>query len=148
MEIALACGFIVASDRAAFADTHAVLGLTPGWGLSAELLAVVGVARARQMTLTGASVDARTALSWGLVNEVVRHLRLMDRVLGLAAAIAAAPAASVANALGLYRAGQDDRTAPAVARERRVLRDGRPAKGDARHRFDQRGDDVLRDRGL
>src|SRR5690554_3392571 len=73
LEIALACSFIVASDRATFADTHARLGLTPGWGLSVELPATIGVARARQMTLTGLPVDAATALAWGLVNEVVPH---------------------------------------------------------------------------
>lgn len=107
LEIALACSLIIASDAALFADTHAKLGLTPGWGLSVDLPAVVGVHRARQMTLTGLAVQARTAYEWGLVNEVVPADRLLHRVGEIAAAIRAIPAGSQANALRLYRDGRE-----------------------------------------
>ena len=60
LEIALACSFIIASDRAVFSDTHAKIGISPGWGLTADLPAVVGIARARQLSLTGALIDAET----------------------------------------------------------------------------------------
>jgi enoyl-CoA hydratase len=104
LEIALACSVIIASDAATFADTHAKLGLSPGWGLSVELPAAIGAHRARQLTLTALPIDARTACGWGLVNEVVPADRLEGRVQELAAAIVALPAAAVANAVSLYRA--------------------------------------------
>ena len=120
LEIALACSIIVASERASFADTHARLGLTPGWGLSVELAAAVGAWRARQLALTGLPIDANTAYDWGLVGEVVAHDRLEHRARQLAHAIAAIDPASVANATRLYREGQDAVHRPAREVERAV----------------------------
>src|SRR5215213_10302109 len=79
LELALSCSFLIASERATFADTHASVGLLPGWGQSALLPRAVGVRFARQLMLTGEPVDARTALRTGLVNEVVPHERLLPR---------------------------------------------------------------------
>lgn len=73
LEIALNCDFLVASERARFADTHARVGIMPGWGLTVLLPQRVGVARAREMSVTGNFVEAGTALQWGLVNHVVPH---------------------------------------------------------------------------
>jgi len=89
LELALACHFRVASERAVFADTHARLGFTPGRGLTVLLTDAVGSARARQLALTGEPIDAATALAWGLVNEVVPHERLHERATLLAQRIAA-----------------------------------------------------------
>ena len=61
LELALACDFLIASDRARFADTHARVGVMPGWGLTVELPRAVGLRRARQMSLTGNYLDAPTA---------------------------------------------------------------------------------------
>ena len=77
LELALSCHFLIASERATFADTHAKLGLMPGWGLSVLLAEAVGVRRARQVSVTSAPIDAQTALSWGLVNRVVPHHQLL-----------------------------------------------------------------------
>lgn len=87
LELALACDFLVASERARFADTHARVGVMPGWGLSVLLPQAVGIRRARQMSTTGNYVDADTALAWGLVNEVVPHERLLERCRELGADI-------------------------------------------------------------
>jgi len=106
LEIALACSFIIASERAEFADTHARIGLTPGWGLSSELPAAIGPARARQLSLTAERIGAQTALDWGLVNEVLPHGELMSRARDLAASIAAIPAREIANVVSLSRLGQ------------------------------------------
>jgi len=76
-EVALACDFLVASERARFADTHARVGVMPGWGLTVLLPQRIGVARAREMSVTGNFVDAQTALVWGLVNHVVPHDELL-----------------------------------------------------------------------
>lgn len=85
LELALACDFLVASDRARFADTHARVGLHPGWGLTVLLPQAVGIRRAREMSATGRLVDAATALAWGLVNHVVPHDRLLPFCRELAA---------------------------------------------------------------
>ncbi len=89
-ELALACDFMVASDRARFADTHLRVGVYPGPVL-VDLPRRVGPARAREMSLTGNFVDAETALRIGLVNHVVAHADLVPFALDLAAAIAEQP---------------------------------------------------------
>ncbi len=105
LEIALSCTFVVASERASFKDTHARLGLMPGWGLSALLPRAVGPRLAADMTVTGRAVDAAEALRIGLVNTVVAHEELLPTVLGLAAAIAEGERAAVRAAIALYRRG-------------------------------------------
>lgn len=87
LELALNCDFLVASERAVFADTHARVGIQPGWGLTVLLPEAVGLRRAREMSATGNFVDAPTALAWGLVNHVVPHGELLERCRELAAAI-------------------------------------------------------------
>ena len=84
-EIALACDFLIASERARFADTHARVGIMPGWGLTVLLPQRVGVARAREMSVTGNFVDAQLAYDWGLVNHVVAHDELLPFCRQLAA---------------------------------------------------------------
>jgi enoyl-CoA hydratase len=94
-EIALACDFIVASERARFADTHVRVGVYPGPVL-VDLPRRVGMAKAREMSMTGNFVDADTALRIGLANHVVRHEELMSFVLELARAIAEQDPAMIA----------------------------------------------------
>lgn len=89
LELALQCDWLIASDRAVFADSHARLGLTPGWGLTVLLTEAVGTRRARQFIASGMPIDAATALSWGLVNEVVPHENLLARALEHGTAVSA-----------------------------------------------------------
>lgn len=103
LELALACDFLIASERARFADTHARVGIMPGWGLSYALPEAVGLRRARQMSATGNFVGARTALAWGLVNDVVPHEDLLDVALRLAADVASNDPAAVQAILATYR---------------------------------------------
>ena len=84
LELVLACDFLVASERARFADTHSRVGVQPGWGLTVMLCQSVGVRRAREMSATGNFVDAHTALTWGLVNHVVPHEELLPFTRALA----------------------------------------------------------------
>jgi enoyl-CoA hydratase len=76
-ELALACDFLVASERARFGDTHARVGVMPGWGLTVLLPQAIGVRRAREMSFTGNFLDADEALRVGLVNHVVPHEQLI-----------------------------------------------------------------------
>lgn len=79
-ELALNCDFLIASERAKFGDTHARVGVMPGWGLTVLLPQAIGVRRAREMSFTGNFMDAHEALSFGLVNRVVAHVELMPTV--------------------------------------------------------------------
>ncbi|WP_188113533.1 enoyl-CoA hydratase [Nocardioides humilatus] len=101
-EIALACDFLIASENARFADTHARVGLQPWWGLSVLLPQAIGVRRARQMSATGNFIDARTALEWGLVNQVVPHADLLGVARRLAADIVSGNQAAVRRILKTY----------------------------------------------
>lgn len=102
LELALACDFLVASDRATFADTHTRLQLMPGWGLTVLLTEAVGARRAREMSLSSLPIDAATALQWGLVNHVVAHDELMPFTVGIARQIAAHGNAAVGRVSRLY----------------------------------------------
>ncbi len=83
-EIATACDLLIASTEARFADTHARLGIAPGWGLSQRLPRLIGVNRAKELSLTGNYLDATTAETWGLVNRVVEPDALLDTARGIA----------------------------------------------------------------
>lgn len=86
-ELALGCDFIVASEHARFADTHARVGVYPGPVL-VDLPRRVGIAWARELSLTGNFINAETALRIGLVNHVVLHADLVPYAVELAQAIA------------------------------------------------------------
>lgn len=104
-EVALACDFLIASERAAFADTHARMGIMPGWGLTVLLPEAVGFRRAKELSTTGNFLDAQTALAWGLVNHVVPHDELVPFAQALAADIATNDQAGVRQMLQTYEQG-------------------------------------------
>jgi enoyl-CoA hydratase/carnithine racemase len=104
-ELALACDFLVASEHARFADTHARVGIMPGWGLTVLLPQAVGLRRARELSSTGNFLDAATAYDWGLVNHVVAHDRLLPFARKLAADIAGNDHEGVRQILATYREG-------------------------------------------
>lgn len=110
LELALACDFLIGSERAAFADTHARVGVMPGWGLTVALPQAVGIRRARQMSFTGNFVNATQARDWGLLNEVVAHDDLLDRAVALGhdmASITPTNLAAIRNAYLVAAAGHD-----------------------------------------
>jgi enoyl-CoA hydratase len=104
-ELALHCDLLVASERAAFADTHARVGIMPGWGLTVLLPQAVGVRRARELSATGNFLDAPTALAWGLVNHVVPHDDLLPTCRTLAADIVSNDQRAVRRLLATYAEG-------------------------------------------
>ncbi|HYI63069.1 MAG TPA: enoyl-CoA hydratase [Acidimicrobiales bacterium] len=120
LELALACDWLVASERARFADTHARVGIQPGWGLSVLLPEAVGLRRAREMSATGNFVDADTALRWGLVNHVVAHDDLLATAQGLARDVASNDTAAVSRLLATYAEGSETTAGEAWALEARV----------------------------
>lgn len=103
-ELALACDVLIASTNARFADTHARVGIMPGWGLSQKLSRMIGLSRAKELSLTGNFLDAATAERWGLVNRVVEADALLPTAIALARDMASIdPAMSAA-----YKALIDD----------------------------------------
>jgi len=109
-ELALACDLLVAADSARFADTHARVGVLPGWGLSQRLQRLVGIARAKELAFTGNQIDAQLAQAWGLVNRVVPAGELLPVALGMAADIAS----TLPEALRAYKRLIDDGSALAA----------------------------------
>jgi enoyl-CoA hydratase len=88
LEIALACDLRVVSREAQLGLTEVGLGTVPGWGGTQRLPAQVGATRAKQLILTGAPIDADTALAWGLVNDAVTRDKVLEAAYVLAAAMA------------------------------------------------------------
>lgn len=117
LEIALGCDFLVASERAVFADTHARVGILPGGGMTARLPQVVGAAMARRLSMTGEVVDAARAERIGLVTEVVAHDQLLSRTLALAAQICEVPGPTMLGLKAIYVRGASAVIDPALAAE-------------------------------
>jgi enoyl-CoA hydratase len=136
LELALVCDMLIASSTARFADTHAIVGLMPGWGLSQILPRKIGAARAKEMSLLGRFIDAQTACDWGLVNRVVEPERLLNETLDLARAIAANDPNFVQAYSAFIDEGLDLPLAEALELERRrgieYLRTVDPASIEAR----------------
>ncbi len=83
-ELALGCDVLIASTEARFADTHARVGIMPGWGLSQKLSRAIGISRAKELSLTGNYLLAEQAAAWGLVNRVVAPAELLPACRALA----------------------------------------------------------------
>ena len=84
-ELALMCDVLLASTEAKFADTHARVGIMPGWGLSQKLSRLIGISRAKELSFTCNFLDAETAAQWGLVNRVYQADELVPAALKMAA---------------------------------------------------------------
>ena len=120
LELALGCDFLIASERAVFADTHARVGILPGGGMTARLPQVVGAAMARRMSMTGEVVDAVRAQRIGLVTEVVPHGDVLSRAVDLAGQIAVVPKPTMLGLKEIYVRGAATVTDPALAAENEI----------------------------
>ena len=88
-ELALACDFLYASDKAKFGQPEVSLAVIPGFGGTQRLARRVGLGRARELCFTGDVIGADEALRIGLVNAVVPHAELLAKVKDVAKKIAA-----------------------------------------------------------
>jgi len=118
-ELALACDFIYASDRAKFGQPEVKLGVIPGFGGTQRLARRVGVAKAKELCLVGDPIDAAEALRIGLANAVVPHAELYAKVKELAGKIAANGPLAVAECKRLIQIGQSTTLDHALALEQR-----------------------------
>ncbi len=122
LELALNCDFLVASDRARFADTHNRVGVQPGWGMTVLLPQAIGLRRAKEMSATGNYVDADTALTWGLVNHVIPHAELLPFCRQLAADMVSNDRAGIQHMFTTYDEGSETSAAEAWLVESRNAR--------------------------
>jgi enoyl-CoA hydratase len=121
-EVAIACDILIASTNARFADTHARVGIMPGWGLSQKLSRLIGISRAKQLSFSGNFLDAETACAWGLVNSVVPANELLTHAKALARDIASVEPAMVQTYKRLIDDGYALPFGEAMAHEARVSR--------------------------
>ena len=126
LELALGCDFLIASERAVFADTHARVGVLPGGGLTARLPALVGPGWSRRLSYTGEVIDAALALRIGLVTEVTPHEQLLGRATELAAAIAEVPPTTMRALKHVYATGTAPFLEAGLAAERAASAGHRP----------------------
>jgi enoyl-CoA hydratase/carnithine racemase len=90
-DVACLADMRIAADNAIFGATFLRIGLVPGDGGAWILPRTIGHARAAELFFTGDTIDAQTALSWGLVSRVVPAAQLMDDADALAARICRQP---------------------------------------------------------
>ncbi len=83
-EMALACDIIFVAKGAKFLDTHARVGIVPGWGLSQRLPRIIGINRAKEVSLSGNALTAELAYEWGLANRVCEAETLLQEAKALA----------------------------------------------------------------
>lgn len=119
-ELALACDVRIASTNARFADTHARVGVIPGWGLSQKLSRYIGLSRACELSFTGQFLDADKACSWGLVNHVYEPDELMPAAQALAADMATIDPEFIKTYKKLIFEGYDRNFKDAMALEKQV----------------------------
>jgi enoyl-CoA hydratase/carnithine racemase len=105
-DVACLADMRIAADTAIFGATFLKIGLIPGDGGAWILPRTIGHARAAELFFTGDTIDAATALSWGLVSRVVPGAALMDEARALAARIARQPPDVLRMTKTLMREGQ------------------------------------------
>lgn len=105
-DVACLADMRIAADNAIFGATFLRIGLVPGDGGSWILPRTIGHARAAELFFTGDTIDAQTALSWGLVSRVVPGAQLMDDARALAARICRQPPDVLRMTKRMMREGQ------------------------------------------
>lgn len=96
-EIAMACDFIYASDKARFGQPEINLGLIPGFGGTQRLSRLIGRAKTKELCMTAEMIDAQQAKDLGLVAKVFPSEQLFDETMKIARLLCAKSAAALAS---------------------------------------------------
>ena len=105
LELALACDFIYASEKAKFGSPEVSLGVIPGFGGTQNLPRLIGPNKARELIFSGKTLSAQQAKEWGIVNEVFPTEELRKKVTEIALLIAHNGSIAVANAKDAIKNG-------------------------------------------
>lgn len=108
MSFALMGDLILASKTAYFMQTFRRIGLVPDGGSTWLLPRLVGMARAKELSLLGEKLSAETALSWGLINRVYDENALLDEAMKTARDLAAGPTVALSLIRKLYWESPDN----------------------------------------
>ncbi len=131
-ELACACDLRIAAEGARFCMPPAKLGLVYGPEGIARFAQLIGPSRARRLFFTGEVIDALTALSWGLLDELLPVEQALARVLSLAEAIAANAPSAVCEMKRIFvrlgRPGLTEQESAQFAQARREAYDSEDAR--------------------
>lgn len=122
-ELALACDFRVVADNAKLGQPEILLGIIPGGGGTQRLPRLVGVARAKEMILSGRQVAAEEALAIGLADRVVPAAEVFDTTVAWAADLARGPVVAHGMAKRAIDEGYDRLLPDGLAFEQQLFRD-------------------------
>ena len=147
-ELALACDWIYASEKARFGQPEVALGLIPGFGGTSRLTRRVGVAWAKELVMTGEPIRAEEALRIGLANRIWAPEELLEGALGAARQAAAKGPLAVSLAKRILDEGQDTdaRTAHALEQNGFGLIFGTEDHAEGMDAFLEKRDPVFRRR--
>jgi len=107
LELALACDFILAGEKARFGQPEINLGIIPGFGGTQRLPRRIGLGRARELIYSGRMIDAQEALRIGLANRVLPNAELPAAARSLAAELAAKAPVAIQEAKAAINTGAD-----------------------------------------
>ena len=119
-ELAMLCDIVVAGESAMFGQPEVRVGLLPGAGGTQRLPRLVGKSMAMKLVLSGEPIDARAALTAGLVAEVVPPDQTIERAVELAGTIARRAPVAVRLAKEAVLAAEQNMLAAGLAFERRA----------------------------
>lgn len=105
LELAMSCHFRVASDNAKFGLPEVSLGVIPGYGGTQRLPQLVGKGRALEMIMTAGMIDAKQALTYGLVNHVTTQEELLAICEKIAGKITRNSSVAIGGAIKAVNAG-------------------------------------------
>jgi enoyl-CoA hydratase/carnithine racemase len=120
-ELALACDYRIAGERAVFGQPEILLGLIPGGGGTQRLPRLIGRSKAKEMMITGRQVKAEEALRIGLADELVSSEALHERALSLAAEISRGALKAQAMVKWAVEVGMDETLTAGLAVERNLF---------------------------
>lgn len=107
LEMAMACDFAYASEKAKLGLPEVTLGIMPGFGGTQKLARLIGRSRSNELIFTGKILTAAEAKEWGIVNAVFPAAELLDKTMETARKIAGVGLLGVAHAKDSVRGGLD-----------------------------------------
>ena len=97
-ELAMACDFRIATPESTFGQPEVKLGIVPGGGATYKLATLVGLQKARELIFTGNTINAKDALSLGLIDSIISNESLIEEAQKLCNSTASASGKAIGSA--------------------------------------------------